>query len=61
MNKISVHIYKYNQNTRRNLLKRLSKCGILKFLGRTKTHFNYEVLDMKEYSKRLKDSRRSNG
>jgi hypothetical protein len=47
----SVHIYKWSQDTRRKKLKKLAKQGHLKFLYRTKTHFHYEILNMKEYCK----------
>lgn len=50
---ITVHRYKYSQDTRRKLLRRLSKIGILEFLGRTQTHYKYKVLDQVEYSKRV--------
>lgn len=51
---VTVHRYKYSQDTRRRLLRRLSKIGILKFSGLTKTHFKYEVLNQEEYNKRVK-------
>ena len=45
----SVHIYKYSQEKRRKVLKKLSKEGSLKYLGRSKTHFYYSILNMEEY------------
>jgi hypothetical protein len=50
---ITVHRFKYSQDNRRKLLRRLSKIGILEFLGRTQTHFQYKVLNQIEYIKRL--------
>lgn len=48
----SVHRYKYSQDKRRLNLKRMMRDGVLKFIGRTKTHFHYEIINIEEYKKR---------
>lgn len=54
MNICSVHKYKHSQENRRKLLKRLMKDTVLKLLQVTKTHFQYEIVNMSEYVKRTK-------
>lgn len=47
----SVHKYKYSQENRRALLKRLLKNGALELVTKTKTHFYYKIINMEEYKK----------
>ena len=56
MNTCSVHKYKYSQDSRRNILKRMCKAGFLKKIEESKTHKYYQILDMDEYVKRTKKS-----
>lgn len=51
-NNCSVHIYKYSQESRRKKLRKMSKEGVIKFVGRDKTHIHYEIVDMEEYRRR---------
>lgn len=54
MQTCSVHKYKYSQDSRRNVLKRLAKEGYLKKIQESKTHKYYEIVNMEEYIKRTK-------
>lgn len=58
---ISVHVYKWSQNRRRTFLKRLAKEGIIKFVGRNKTHFNYEILTKEAFDEYIYRNRESEG
>lgn len=54
---VSVHKYKYSQDSRRKILKKLWKQGYLKFMGQFGDSFLYEIPDhnaMEEYKKRIK-------
>ena len=52
---ISVHRYKYSQDSRRKKLKKAAKNGKVKYLGMSKTHHYYEILDMNYYVEKIKD------
>jgi hypothetical protein len=52
MSIVSVHNFKYSQDKRRNLLRRLLKLGYAEKVSRTVTHTYYKILNMDEYLKR---------
>lgn len=52
---ISVNKYKYSQQSRRKILKKLSKEGFIKFIGLINKNFTYIIdteIGMLEYKKR---------
>jgi len=51
----SVHRYKYSQDKRRSKLKKALQEGKVKFIGKDKTHFHYEILDMEYYKTKVKE------
>lgn len=54
---VSVNKYKYSQSSRRSILKKLAKQGIIKFIGLVNKNYTYSIETneaMEEYKKRTK-------